>query len=52
MSGNLFDIQGRAALLTGANAGIGLGYAEAIASQGGWPDLGLSAESDHPVSYS
>ena len=35
MSGNLFDIRGKVALITGANAGIGLGYAEAIASQGG-----------------
>ncbi len=35
MNGNLFDIRGRVALITGANAGIGLGYAEAIASQGG-----------------
>jgi NAD(P)-dependent dehydrogenase (short-subunit alcohol dehydrogenase family) len=35
VSRNLFDIRGRVALITGANAGIGLGYAEAIASQGG-----------------
>ncbi len=35
MSGNLFDIRGKVALVTGANSGIGLGYAEAIASQGG-----------------
>lgn len=35
MSGNLFDIRGKVALITGANAGIGLGYAQAIASQGG-----------------
>jgi NAD(P)-dependent dehydrogenase (short-subunit alcohol dehydrogenase family) len=35
VSGNLFDIEGRVALITGANSGIGLGYAEAIASQGG-----------------
>jgi NAD(P)-dependent dehydrogenase (short-subunit alcohol dehydrogenase family) len=35
MSGDLFDIRGRVALITGANAGIGLGYAEAIASRGG-----------------
>lgn len=35
MSSNLFDIRGRVALITGANAGIGLGYAEAIASHGG-----------------
>jgi len=35
MSGNLFDIRGKVALITGANSGIGLGYAEAIASQGG-----------------
>jgi len=35
MSGNLFDIRGKVALITGANAGIGLGYADAIASQGG-----------------
>lgn len=35
MSGNLFDIRGRVALITGANAGIGFGYAEAIAQQGG-----------------
>ena len=32
---NLFDIRGKVALITGANAGIGYGYAEAIASQGG-----------------
>jgi len=31
----LFDIRGKVALITGANAGIGFGYAEAIASQGG-----------------
>lgn len=35
MSGDLFDIRGKVALITGGNAGIGLGYAEAIASQGG-----------------
>jgi NAD(P)-dependent dehydrogenase (short-subunit alcohol dehydrogenase family) len=35
VSDSLFDIRGRVALITGANAGIGLGYAEAIASQGG-----------------
>lgn len=35
MSGGLFDIRGKVALVTGANAGIGFGYAEAIASQGG-----------------
>ena len=35
MSRDLFDIRGKVALITGANAGIGLGYAEAIASQGG-----------------
>lgn len=35
MSGDLFDIRGKVALITGANAGIGLGYAEAIASRGG-----------------
>jgi NAD(P)-dependent dehydrogenase (short-subunit alcohol dehydrogenase family) len=35
VSGDLFDIRGKVALITGANAGIGLGYAEAIASQGG-----------------
>jgi NAD(P)-dependent dehydrogenase (short-subunit alcohol dehydrogenase family) len=35
MSGGLFDIRGKVALITGANSGIGLGYAEAIASQGG-----------------
>jgi len=35
MSRNLFDIRGKVALITGANSGIGYGYAEAIASQGG-----------------
>jgi NAD(P)-dependent dehydrogenase (short-subunit alcohol dehydrogenase family) len=35
VSGNLFDIRGKVALITGANSGIGLGYADAIASQGG-----------------
>lgn len=35
MNGNLFDIRGKVALITGANAGIGFGYAEGIASQGG-----------------
>lgn len=35
MSGDLFDIRGKVALVTGANAGIGFGYAEAIARQGG-----------------
>jgi len=35
MSADLFDIRGRVALITGANAGIGYGYAEAIASRGG-----------------
>lgn len=35
MSENLFDIRGRVALITGANAGIGFGYADAIARHGG-----------------
>ena len=35
MAGSLFDIRGKVALITGANAGIGLGYAEAIAREGG-----------------
>jgi len=35
VSKGLFDIRGKVALITGANSGIGLGYAEAIASQGG-----------------
>ncbi len=35
MSDNPFDLTGKVALITGANAGIGLGYAEAIAGAGG-----------------
>lgn len=35
MGSKLFDISGKVALITGANAGIGLGYAEAIAREGG-----------------
>jgi NAD(P)-dependent dehydrogenase (short-subunit alcohol dehydrogenase family) len=35
MSSNPFDLTGKVALITGANAGIGLGYAEAIARAGG-----------------
>jgi len=31
---DLFDIRGRTALITGANAGIGFGFADALASQG------------------
>jgi hypothetical protein len=31
----LFDLRGRVALITGGNGGIGLGFAEGIASQGG-----------------
>jgi NAD(P)-dependent dehydrogenase (short-subunit alcohol dehydrogenase family) len=32
---DLFDVSGKVALITGGNAGIGYGYAEAIARQGG-----------------
>ncbi len=32
---NLFDLSGKVALITGANSGIGFGYAEAIARAGG-----------------
>lgn len=32
---NPFDLTGKVALITGANAGIGLGYADAIAAAGG-----------------
>ena len=35
MAKNLFDLGGKVALITGANAGIGLGYATAIAAAGG-----------------
>jgi NAD(P)-dependent dehydrogenase (short-subunit alcohol dehydrogenase family) len=35
MSSNPFDLSGKVALITGANAGIGFGFAEAIARAGG-----------------
>lgn len=35
MSTNLFDLSGKVALISGANAGIGRGFAEAIAAAGG-----------------
>ena len=35
MGAHPFDLSGKVALITGANAGIGLGYAEAIAGAGG-----------------
>lgn len=35
MASDLFDLSGKVALITGANAGIGLGYAHAIARAGG-----------------
>jgi NAD(P)-dependent dehydrogenase (short-subunit alcohol dehydrogenase family) len=35
MSSHPFDLSGKVALVTGANAGIGLGYADAIARAGG-----------------
>lgn len=35
MANNPFDLNGKVALVTGANSGIGLGYAEAIAGAGG-----------------
>jgi len=35
MSAHPFDLSGKVALITGANAGIGLGFAEAIARAGG-----------------
>ena len=31
---NLFNLEGRVALITGGNGGIGLGMAEGLASQG------------------
>lgn len=34
-AGALFDLRGKVALITGANTGLGLGYAEAIAAHGG-----------------
>lgn len=34
-TGHLFDLQGRVALVTGANSGIGMGFAEGIARCGG-----------------
>jgi hypothetical protein len=35
MSSKLFDLSGKAALITGGNSGIGLGFAKGIAKQGG-----------------
>ncbi len=35
MANNPFDLNGKVALITGANSGIGLGYANAIAEAGG-----------------
>ncbi len=35
MASDLFDLSDKVALITGANAGLGLGYAEAIAAAGG-----------------
>jgi hypothetical protein len=35
MKHNLFDLSGKVALITGGNGGIGLGFAQGIAKQGG-----------------
>ncbi len=35
MSGGLFDLSGKVALVTGGNSGLGLGFARGIAKQGG-----------------
>ena len=35
MTSNLFDLSGKTALITGGNGGIGLGFAQGIARQGG-----------------
>ncbi len=35
MSGGLFDLSGKVALVTGGNSGLGLGFARGIARQGG-----------------
>jgi NAD(P)-dependent dehydrogenase (short-subunit alcohol dehydrogenase family) len=34
MGGNLFDLSGKTALITGGNSGIGLGFAEGVAKHG------------------
>src|SRR5262245_16964809 len=34
MRGNLFDLSGKTALITGGNSGLGLGFAEGVAKHG------------------
>src|ERR1700742_3668472 len=34
MGGNLFDLSGKTALVTGGNSGIGFGFAEGVAKHG------------------